>query len=151
MSYDSRPATWEHIHQVGALLMQCAVDLQMRAMMHDLSKLEDPELAVFDEYTPKLRELTYGSDEYKAALEGMGDGLRHHYAENRHHPEHWPNGIADMSLLDLLEMLCDWVAATMRHNDGDIKASIKQNAERFGYGPEMTQLLENTLREMIYE
>jgi hypothetical protein len=29
---------------------------------------------VFDEFTPKLRDSTYGSDEYKAFLEGMGDG-----------------------------------------------------------------------------
>ena len=32
--------------------------------------------------------LTYGSDEYKACLTEMKPALDHHYAANRHHPEH---------------------------------------------------------------
>lgn len=145
--YDSRPDTYGHIHEVQRLMLQAVADLQRRAHAHDQSKLRDPERAVFDEYTPKLRGLTYGSDEYKAALEGMGEGLRHHYAANRHHPEYFEGGIKDMTLVDVLEMLADWKAATLRHADGDLERSISQNAQRFGYGPEMSRLLSNTARE----
>lgn len=142
--YDSRPDTWTHIHRVQQLLGDVVIDLVFRAQEHDQSKLVSPEVEVFDEYTPKLKHSTYGSDEYKSFLEGMKVGLDHHYAANSHHPEHYEGGISDMSLLDLIEMLCDWKAATERHTDGDLDRSISMNAERFGYGPDIERLLRVT-------
>lgn len=146
-AYDSRPDTWAHIHTVQAFMAQVIDDLLGRAHVHDQSKLASPEREAFDVVTPKLRGLTYGSDEYKASLVEMGEGLAHHYAANDHHPEHFPNGMADMNLAQLVEMLCDWKAATMRHADGDLERSIRQNAERFGYGDAIRDLLLNTARD----
>ena len=148
MVYDSRPDTYEHIGVVRGLLNEVIAGLLRRAHLHDGSKLQSPEREIFDEYTPKLRDTTYGSDEYKGYLEAMGEGLKHHYAANRHHPEHFENGIEDMNLLDVLEMLADWKAATQRHADGDLARSIEQNAERFGYGILVEDLLRNTARDM---
>lgn len=148
MSYDSRPETYAHIATVRDYLNRVVVDLLYRAHDHDLSKLEFPEREMFDEFTPKLRDSTYGSDEYKAFLVAMAPALDHHYQANRHHPEHWPNGVADMTLLDVIEMLADWKAATLRHDDGDLGRSIEQNAERFGYGDEFERLLRNTARDL---
>lgn len=148
MSYDSRPDTYAHIAIVRDYLNRASMELLLRGHEHDLSKLVDPELATFNEYTPKLENSTYGSDEYKSFLEGMGEGLKHHYRHNRHHPQHFPNGIAGMNLLDLVEMLCDWKAATLRHADGNLARSIDQNAERFGYGDEIKRLLINTARDL---
>lgn len=56
-----------------------------------------------------------------------------------------------MSLLDILQMLCDWKAATMRHNDGDILRSIEINQKRFGYTDELKRILLNTVREMGFD
>lgn len=148
MSYDSRPDTWEHIDKVRGFLSRIIGELQNRSDDHDKTKLVDPELAIFDEYTPKLADSTYGSDEYKGFLVGMQEGLKHHYASYRHHPEHFTDGIQGMNLIDVVEMLADWKAATMRHADGDLERSIKQNAERFGYGPEFERLLWNTARDL---
>lgn len=53
--------------------------------------------------------------------------------------------VRSMSLLDLLEMLCDWKAATMRHADGDIRRSVEINQKRFGYSDELKRILLNTL------
>lgn len=145
MGYDSRPDTYEHIGQVRGLMLGAAKNVLDRAHVHDQSKLEDPERAMFDEFTPKLRDTTYGSDEYKGYLEQMGVALRHHYDANSHHPEHYEDGVLDMSLFDVIEMLCDWIAATRRHADGDILRSIDQNQERFGYGDDFKRLLLNTL------
>ena len=142
--YDSRPDTYVHIARVRELLWGVASDLLRRGHVHDQSKLESPEVEVFDEFTPKLKDSTYGSDEYKEFLAGMGEGLRHHYEVNDHHPEHFENGIEEMDLIQLTEMLCDWKAATERHADGDLTRSIEQNAERFGYGEEIKRLLLNT-------
>lgn len=145
MTYDSRPETYEHIGVVRSLLAEVVKELLDRAQGHDASKLVDPELDTFNEYTPKLRDSTFGSDEYKGFLKGMGTGLQHHYAENRHHPEHFADGIQGMNLLDLVEMICDWKAATQRHADGDIRRSIDINQERFGYSDELKRILHNTV------
>jgi hypothetical protein len=146
--YDSTSDTLAHIEQVRELLEAVISNLHYRASVHDASKLRDPEKAVFDEYTPKLRDTTYGSDEYKTFLDGMGEGLNHHYAANDHHPEHWQHGVQDMDLLQVIEMLADWKAATLRHADGSLSRSITQNAERFGYGIEFYRLLWNTAKRM---
>lgn len=146
--YDSRPDTFAHIAEVRGRLFQVIRELLNRAHYHDASKLSEPELSVFDEYTPKLRDSTYGSDEYKAFLAGMGEGLAHHYKVNDHHPEHFEGGVNDMDLLQVMEMLCDWKAATMRHADGDLARSIVQNSERFCYGAQFERLLMNTARNL---
>ena len=148
MTYDSRPDTLTHIRRVQALLAEMQANLMQRAIVHDTSKLASPEVEVFDRVTPKLRELTYGSDEYKASLAEMGEALQHHYANNSHHPEHYADGIAGMSLLDLVEMLADWKAATERHADGSIVRSIDQNAGRFGYSDQLQSIFHNTIREL---
>lgn len=147
-TYDSRADTIEHIRTVRGFLMKVITNLENRAIKHDASKLKDPEKSAFDKYTPKLKGSTYGSDEYKETLTAMKPALDHHYAHNQHHPEHWPNGMADMSLMDLIEMLCDWKAATLRHADGDLAKSIEINQKRFGYSDEMKRHLIKTATEL---
>jgi len=122
-------------------------DLKIRAQVHDASKLQPFEKSFFDEFTPRLKALTYGSPEYVACLAAMKPGLEHHYQNNRHHPEHHADGIRGMTLLDLVEMLCDWKAATERHADGSLAKSLVHNRGRFAYSSELQQIFENTARE----
>lgn len=117
-----------------------------RALEHDRAKLEDPELEVFTEYTPKLSELTYDSPEYHECLEKMNGVLQHHYAQYRHHPEHFDHGINDMNLIDIVEMFCDWKAASERQLDGNLLKSIEKNADRFNIDPQLKQILINTAK-----
>jgi hypothetical protein len=145
---DSRPATREHICKVKSLLVDVAQALLERGRKHDASKLEHPEVETFDVCTDRLRGLTYGSAEYADCLAEMKPALDHHYASNRHHPEHHANGVYDMTLIDLVEMLSDWKAATLRHADGDLARSIAINTKRFGLRPEMVDLLGRTAREL---
>jgi hypothetical protein len=143
--YDSRFDTAAHADRVLDLLRPVIIELRTRALRHDASKMEPPELEVFNEFTPKLRTSTYGSDEYKGFLEAMGEGLAHHYANNRHHPEHFgTSGINGMTLVDLIEMLADWKAATERHNDGSLSRSLVLQKERFGISNQLACILENT-------
>ena len=100
--------TFRHIERVRNLLNMCVQELLHRGELHDQSKLESPEVELFTEYTSKLATCTYGSPEYEGFKKAMGPALAHHYANNRHHPEHHKNGIDDMNLLDVVEMLCDW-------------------------------------------
>ena len=146
--YDSRIDTYTHITHVRKLLDDAIINLLIRATKHDDSKLVEPERSAFDIYTPKLQECTYGSNEYRKYLKEMSLSVEHHYKENNHHPEHFKNGISDMSLLDLLEMICDWGAAVKRHKNGDLRRSIHMNQERFGYSDELLSILENTAVEL---
>lgn len=89
MSYDSRQDTRDHICRVQDLIRVMITNLELRQRDHDQSKLQEPEKSIFDEFTPKLKSSTYGSEEYKGYLDAMKPGLDHHYAENSHHPEHF--------------------------------------------------------------
>ena len=140
--------TTKHIMNVRHRMWEVQMSVKKRALLHDASKLKEPELSIFTEYTPKLANTTYGSDEYKRHLKGMQVGLKHHYANNSHHPEFWENGINDMSLLDIIEMLADWKAATERHNDGDIMKSLEINIKRFGIDEQLAGILRNTIKEL---
>lgn len=141
--------TIKHIHAVRELLYKVIQNLDHRALVHDKSKLETPEQEIFAENYGQLEKVEYGTPEYNALLEKVKPAIAHHYANNRHHPEHWPNGIDDMTLLDLIEMLCDWSAATARNKNGNIRKSIEVNAERFNMSPQLKQIFENTVREMF--
>lgn len=149
MSYtqdDCIKDTKEHIAQVREFMIMFANELLQRALVHDQSKMESPELEIFTEYTPKLATSTYGSDEYKEFLKEMQVALKHHYSKNSHHPEHSAKGVRGMDLADVVEMFCDWKAATMRHNDGDIVKSIEINKDRFEYSDDLEDIFKNTVK-----
>lgn len=197
IAYDSEKDTLDHIGRVRELLALVRDDLFARMATHDVSKLHEPEKSIFDAVTPKLRGMTYGSDEYKASLAEMKPALDHHYANNSHHPEHYrwfcpvcsghfndatyedapqgPNdtgvrfcpdcsgpgvvyetelmlkpeqGINGMTLLDVVEMFCDWKAATERHADGSLQKSIQINHKRFQMSSQLTQIFENTRKAL---
>jgi hypothetical protein len=137
--------TMRHIEMVRNLLNKIIGELIVRGQKHDQSKLRPPEVELFTEYTGKLRHMTYGSEEYTKTLEAMGPALKHHYANNRHHPEHFKDGIEDMSIVDLIEMLCDWKAASTRHNDGNLRKSIEINGNRFRMSPQLIKIFENSV------
>lgn len=148
-AHDSAPATREHIARVRELLGHVIASLRTRAEVHDRSKLEEPEKALFDRMTPRLAEAAYGSPEYADALRELRPALDHHYAENSHHPEHYPDGVDGMTLLDLIEMLVDWKAAGERDGGtGDLAESIRRNVERFNLSPQLTSILQNTAQAL---
>lgn len=147
--YDSAPDTRSHIARVAFLLGEFAGLLHKRAGEHDQSKLEEPEKSIFDEVGPRLKQLKYGTVEYQVALKELGVALEHHYANNSHHPQYFQEGVAGMSLLDLVEMLVDWKAASERMQDGgDILNSINFNEARFSISPQISSIFRHTAVEL---
>lgn len=140
--YDCTNDVKEHITQVQYCLVGMSIELEKRIRYHDASKLEEPEKSMFDEFTPKLKEFEFGSDEYNTALSEMGDALKHHYDNNRHHPEHFQNGISGMTLIDLLEMVCDWIAAAKAKQ---VPIDMNYLSKRFGIGDQLVAIIINTL------
>lgn len=146
MFYDSTLDTLKHIRRVGVILNNMIRILLFKIDCHDSSKLLTPEKEIFDEFTLKLKNSTYGSEEYNNFLKEMKQALDHHYNVNLHHPEHYVFGINDMDLLEILEMFCDWKAASERHTNGNIYESIKINKERFKISDQLEQILINTTK-----
>ena len=118
-----------------------------RMANHDQSKYSDFELDLVTG-KPSLDRLEYNTPEYKEGLEKVKTAVAHHYAANDHHPEHLPDGVADMSLLALLEMACDWKAAADASPDGSYLKSIQYNVERFRLSNEIQRILTKTGIEM---
>jgi hypothetical protein len=140
----------DHKQKVGKFLRLANNELMERAVVHDFSKFSKQEFDAFEEATPKLAGLTYGSDEYKKQFKesGMQKAIEHHYEVNSHHPEHYENGVYDMNLFDLLEMICDWMAAVQRHNDGNILKSLEINKKRFSISDELMGIIWKTVVEL---
>lgn len=141
-SYDCTEDVKAHIEKVRYWMRDFANQITGRAKYHDQSKLKPPEKDVFDVWTPKLKEFEFGSDEYKAALQAMGEGLKHHYVHNRHHPEHFEQGINGMVLSDVVEMFCDWLAAAETKGE---PVNLDYLCQRFGIESQLAQILLNTL------
>ncbi len=149
--YDSTADTLKHIKRVNELLLFASMELMVRAQIHDQSKLEEHEKPYFDEETPKLKDLKYDTPEYKESLSKLSVALKHHYANNPHHPEHYGNGIDGMNLFDVVEMFFDWKAATERNKDGNIYTSIEANKTRFKMSDQLANIFLNTAIHLDYE
>lgn len=143
---DSKLDTIKHIESVRKWIKVVTDKLTQRGIDHDASKLDSPEAECFAEVNEKLAKLTFGSDEYKESLNELQPALKHHYAKNRHHPEHFENGINDMTLIDLVEWLCDCKASTERQHDGNLLISLEKAAERFNIDDQLKQILLNTAK-----
>lgn len=166
----------EHIYRVQHWMAKASKNLIDRMVKHDESKYSDAERPLVLG-KPRLDKLDYTSEEYKSALEMVKPALEHHYKNNRHHPEHysvWECGacftqyssdigrcpkcfynvwkqdsqIEEMTLFDLLEMLCDWKAAGEMSKDGSITKSIDWGEKRFNIPPALVKVLYNTACEM---
>lgn len=142
--------TTKHKMWVAWYLFGACVALFKRAVTHDLTKYSKFEAPYFERALPTLRNLEYGSDEYRAAIKSLGPALNHHYDNNSHHPEYYSSdfGISAMSPLDHIEMLCDWKAAGKRHKTGDMKKSLKINRGRFNAAMSLHNALERDAKEI---
>ena len=102
-TYDCTNDVMMHKRKVEYWMRRFWESMKRRAPAHDNSKLDNPvEKATFDQWSPVIRQATFGTDEYKTALDSMGAGLDLHYKANRHHPEHYSNGVNDMTIIDFV-------------------------------------------------
>lgn len=147
--YDSIDATDEHRIAVGELIYQIIARLEDRAAYHDFSKTHGIEKECLDKAGPPER-VPYQSEAYKARMAILRPMIAHHYANNSHHPEHYPDGVNGMDLLDLIEMLCDWkAAADERDTEGfDIDRSLANAPERWDLQPQLATILRNTAKRL---
>lgn len=143
--YDCTKDILEHKEKVLYWMRRFWTQIEGRAKYHDDSKLKNKaEKNMFDIWTPELKKREFGSPEYKEALIQMGEGLKMHYQANRHHPEHYENGIEGMTLVDIIEMVSDWIAAASARGT---YVDLDKAAERFGISEQLVRIIANQLRE----
>jgi len=148
--YDSTIDANAHIHKLQYIFENIMLpELMNRSRDHDKSKLESPEKETYDKYIPMLQKVKYGTSEYDKIKEAMADGgVGHHYSVNRHHPEHFENGIRDMTLFDIFEMFVDWYAASLRSDTG-FEKGIDMNRNRYSMSDDLYQIFLNTYTEYL--
>lgn len=143
---------YDHKRTVLSIISKICNDLLERGINHDNSKIEDYELYYFAE-TDRMKDVKFGDDSYKIRIKDinqpLGKALIHHYAYNRHHPEFHENGISDMNLCDLVEMLVDWIASMRCHSHKDVNSSMLFCKERFNISDQLFNVLKNTVNQFI--
>jgi hypothetical protein len=117
---------------VAHFILKFCGKLLWRALVHDITKYGSQEAYVFASHVHELKSVEYGTPAYAAMLTKL-PCLKHHYAHNSHHPQHYPGGYREMSALDRIEMVADWCAAVRRNKDGCVWKSLKLNKDRFQY------------------
>lgn len=135
--------TIDHIRKVQTYLMQLVIELHSRALLHDSSKLMPPELEGYAGLSDAVRGLKYGTEEYRAAFAPFKSIIQHHYEANDHHPEHFAGGVSEMNLLQIVEMVADWKAASMR-NSKTLTETLDASFQRFGIDAQLAAVIRNT-------
>lgn len=139
-----------HISGVRRRVTLVCTALMNRAITHDNSKYSEKELNAHISMTDEMDGVKYGTDTYYAIKRRYESLSAEHSANNRHHPEHHPNGIDDMNLVDVIEMLCDWLTGS--ENTGTpVERSLEINEEHYNVSPQLMNLLRNTIRDFDLE
>lgn len=115
-----------------------------RAENHDKSKLEEPELSMWKAMDKEPR-YEYGTSEYENKLKRYKKLFDHHYKHNRHHPEHFQFGISDMTLVDLMELLADWMGYKDIVTVSDAIKVCEQQMKRYKFPEELRSIFTNTI------
>ncbi len=138
-----------HIGRVGDNMTCISQNIMQRGIVHDKSKLEDFELPYHKELIEEFGKHPFGSVGYDETKKKLGPAINHHFKHNRHHPEHFVDGIEGMNLLDLIEMLCDWKAATQNHPTvpGNMHRSMELGIKRYNISPQLARILYNTVND----
>ena len=133
-----------HISRVRKHMNTFVQLLLKRAINHDKSKLEEPELSWWKEMDKEPR-YPYGSEEYKQKIKRWDKVFKHHYKYNRHHPEHYEYGISEMTLVDIVEMMCDWLGYKDTIAISEALKVCDEQMKRYDIPDDIRQIIFNTL------
>lgn len=137
-------AILKHKKSVRDKLLFLSEELRKRAEEHDNSKLQFPEIEWLIEMDKEPR-CQYGTKEYYDKMNKWKKFFIHHYAQNRHHPDHYPNGIDDMDLIDITEFLADIVSYYEVLQAHDCEKVLDDQEKRFQINGQLRNVLSNTL------
>jgi hypothetical protein len=137
-----------HVAEVKEGLEQFRTELTKRGLLHDMTKFQEPEFSAFVMTRPRFKKVNYGTSEYQKICDEVKPALDHHYANNRHHTAYHKNGINDMNLIDILEMIADWKAAERRSPDKSLKDTLEFAFKKYGIEEQLGTIIQNTLKNL---
>lgn len=143
---DARFKTMRHIETVRNYLCLCIRELLDRQIWHDQSKLMEPELSQLQEYLDAMNGTKYATPEYFDKLSKFKNLISTHHKLNSHHPEYYPNGVNDMNLFDVIEMVCDWKSASFRQANNDFFGTLYINKKRYNIDDQLFNIIQNTVK-----
>jgi len=138
--------TNKHKADVSAIMSKMIEALTSRMKRHDDSKLTEPEMSGFIKIAPELnggKKISIDSQEYKDSIKISA--VEEHYKNNDHHPEHFENGVEDMNLMQVTEMVADWISASKRY-DGVV--NLEYQTERFKLDKQLMAIISNTINNL---
>ena len=137
-----------HVKDVQLYLEEIISELKKRGIIHDKSKFSDPEFSAFVNNVDKFKQVNYGSEEYNKLIEATKMAVDHHHKNNRHHTSYHKNGIMDMNLIDLIELICDWKAASVRSPNLTFHDSLDIAMKKYNIPPDIEKILRNTINHL---
>ena len=142
---------------------------------HDASKFSDDEFYGYRAYfdpTDKEKEMMNDNDYYKKVEDDFEEAWKHHYTHNPHHPLFWKltdieeydRGIPsvytvrefmkdpeDMTLVEILHMICDWNAMSIKFNSKVITWYLSDEGQKEkGIMSKNTQILLEKCLSVLY-
>lgn len=146
--FDFLTDTLLHIGEVQENLEVFAGQLRQRGLSHDRTKLQEPEFGAFVSTREKFKKANYGSPEYQECVDTVKPAVDHHYKNNRHHTGFHENGVYDMTLVDIVELVCDWKAAARRSPDKKLEDTLDYAFQKYGICGQLANIITNTLRDL---
>ena len=137
-----------HIGEVAENLEIIASKLRQRGLSHDRTKLEELEFDAFVSTRRNFKKANYGTPEYQACCDTIRPAVDHHHENNRHHTAYYVNGVDDMTLVDVIEMIADWKAAARRNPDKKFEDTLEYAKNKYGIGDQLYKIVCNTLVDM---
>lgn len=108
-------------------LKEAINNASLKIPYHDLSKYEPVE---FDGYRMHFYPTEFEKNDptFKERSQKAYDvAWEHHHKHNPHHPQHWKN--RDMPYEYIVEMLCDWLAMSMKFGQSTLDWYEKEAVE----------------------
>lgn len=134
-----------HINRVQNWINRFTGILFNRGKVHDKSKLNEPEFSMWKKMDEEPR-YKYGTKEYNEKINRYKEVFNLHYQQNRHHPEHWSSFYSEMDLIDVIEMLCDWLGYKDDITIKEAEELVNIQCKRYGFNSTFQNLLYNTLK-----
>lgn len=135
-------------HKLGVCYFMNLISalINSRAMTHDNSKNDEKEYKYYKMANSVNRNDFKTYEEYIDYVKPTLDkGLKHHYEFNRHHPEHFDNGVDDMNLVDIIEMITDW-KVSIEQNGKDLYEEIEYNFDKYNVSEQLRKIILNTYK-----
>ena len=144
MDFDKRLE--QHKEGVKNYLEIITMLLNTRALTHDNSKSSEEEYKYYKMANSVNRNDFKTYEEYLDYITPtLNKGLKHHYENNRHHPEFFDNGIDDMTLIDIMEMIADWCIA-IKQNGKDLYEEVQYNFDKYNISEQLRKIIINTYK-----